>query len=581
MTFAFNGFRFTLCLYALIALVKGQMTNRNKDLKTAKFQGEPEDTEIDVGVLLELAEHIYTQPFSFYRENVSNALDEYEIKDPVTGTPIFEDKEKIVRIEISRLRRRIKFIDFANGIKEGTLRDFKKVGTADTEGVSGKNVGAEVSSYRNIHEMIQGHKHMGKLASVGASETRDVWYYSNNGLNGKILHYKDFKWLEQLDRDTTVAKPEKGLIVDIKDVKAELTNFKLAEKWVSQWFGLRIARKHCKLILVNADTGEEVIITKGDIETDQQEKIDDIKGVPILADIRIADSPKYLNLAHYCKGIWIKSTHIDYKCQGFVDYKDLQVNAGREGFNESASTSFAEYNSIIDSYCEDNFERQGSEPKKKVEHRKLKEDICATGFQVFAELYPQLAESLNGIPMTSGIQGIGRSIEEQGADKEHTEIIPDVAVIEGSPDKDTWVHGEKERKDTDTKDPISSELGKQGKTIEDNGPYTATTKNKTVNNQPTNVRPNIVWTEAPRPGKRGTMVERAEGRIRVVANTLHAAIREALNVKKDGMKSVFSSLVARAIVEHASEIKTDMTVSEYSEMYDNIIDAMLDKPVKE
>lgn len=546
---------------------------------TTEFQGEPEDTEIDVGILKELAENIYSKPFSCYRENVANALDEYEIKDE-QGNPLFTDKQKIVMIEISKLRKTIKFIDFANGIKEGTLREFKKVGTADTEGISGKVVGTEVSSYRNIHAMIQGHKHMGKLASVGASTTRDVWYYSNNGLNGKILHYKEFKWLEQLDRDTKVAKEEKGLAVEIKDVRPELLNEKVAERWLTQWFGLRIARKQCKIMLKSQDTGDYVIITKGDLQTDGEETIEKIKGVPIRARILAIDSPKTLNLDHYCKGVWVKATHEDFKIDGYVDFKDNELSAGKEGFNESATTTYPEYRQIVSKHLEDNFDKQGMPEKRKVEHRKMKEDICITGFQVFAELYPELAQALDGIPMIDGIKGIGKSIE-QGKDIDQKQVIPDVKVVEGSTENtDTWIYGDKERTGHGGKEPVSSELGSQGKTIEAGGEYTAVTKKKVTENQSANVRPNITWTEAPRAGRRAALVERAEGRIRVVANTVHIAIRESLDVKKEFSKTVFSSIVARAIVEHASEIKTDLSVADYSEMYDKILDTMLEKPAK-
>lgn len=90
-------------------------------------------------------------------------------------------------------------------------------------------------------------------------------------------------------------------------------------------------------------------------------------------------------------------------------------------------------------------------------------------------------------------------------------------------------------------------------------------------------------TEIGREGARGSLIESAEGRIRVIFNTLHAGTREALKTGKDKDKQTLvlgvSSLFVRAMVDYVvATTQTDMNTTQYSEMYDNLLDAMVDKP---
>ena len=164
---------------------------------------------------------------------VANGLDQYEKTDE-NGNALFTDEQKIVEIDLDQLGRKITCVDYATGIEDGNMREFKKVGTEDTKGLTGKTVGFAKSSYTNIHESIQGQKRIGKLSFSEASKTSDVWYFSNNGLNGNILQYFDFQWRGPIYRNTTAVLPHVGLQLEIHNAKAEVTERKSGEKLAEQ-----------------------------------------------------------------------------------------------------------------------------------------------------------------------------------------------------------------------------------------------------------------------------------------------------------------------------------------------------------
>ena len=557
------------------------MTNNNDSIE---FEGEPESTEIDVGVLRELSRNTYTDPIACFRELIANGLDQYEKTDE-NGNALFTDDQKIINIDLDQIRHEVRCRDFATGIEEGKLREFKKVGTEDTKGISGKTVGFAQSSYKNIHETIQGQKRIGKLSFSEASETSDVWYYSNNGYSGQILRYLEFRWYGPTYRDTTKVLQSVGLEVRIKNAKPEVLNERVVRNAITKWFALRIAKKKARIYL------NGIAITKGDLQTDDEETIDHLTNdTKIRARLASVDKPKYLNIDLYCKEIYVKPIHVDFLVEGYINCKDLEIGAGRDRFIESQDTHYPEFFALTMKHFADNFDRPGVSPERKMQNKKLKEDICVKGLEIFAELYPNYAQLVNGMAIAEGMKGIASKpsrTEEKEIEKETTETIENVKIVSGTTEGEIWIYGDKEREDTGGKTPIGENGIGEGQTIEPGGIYTAKRKISTKQNETTNVRPNVVVSELGRENARASLIETATGRIRVIFNTLHASTREAMENKKNkdpgNLRLILGTTVlfVRAMVDYVvTTTDTNMSTTDYSEMYEKLFDAMMDTPGK-
>jgi hypothetical protein len=138
-------------------------------------------------------------------------------------------------------------VDGLTGIKD--MNEFISIGTEYPTRDSGKVVGDQISSYENIHPVIVGQKHFGKLSCLFASETGNVEFFSNNGKNGNYLHV-DYEGWEQFDYghpfktiDKAEALPHAGLKVVIRDAKPECLKIKSLANELSKWFGLLLRRK--------------------------------------------------------------------------------------------------------------------------------------------------------------------------------------------------------------------------------------------------------------------------------------------------------------------------------------------------
>jgi hypothetical protein len=355
------------------------------------------------GAIVEFA-RMYKTALAALREAVCNSLDQYEHQD-------VKEKEKVVTIHIDRLRRTVRIRDYATGITD--IPDFLEVGTPNTDPSSGKTVGDQKSSYKDIHPTITGHKHLGKLSYLYASKDSDaeVEFRSNNGKNGHILSMTYDGWIQYEYGlsfrvvDKTEALDERGLEVIIRNAKDDILNIREVKKCLTKWFGIKVARG-AKIIVTDVIANKRIEITKpADLKTEGESshKLLQLSKGQITQIIDPADESKpYNNIDVYHKHYFVTSIHMAYMCKGLVNYNGLELQADREGYRKNQ-----EFEDKLEGFLKTFFRpepvRENSKPKKADVQRT--EEILGATIRKIAEIFPEYTLDLFGFSNNFGIEG--------------------------------------------------------------------------------------------------------------------------------------------------------------------------------
>lgn len=310
------------------------------------YDNEHEPFKIDSGLIDELEK--LNAPIVIFREYVVNALDQYQ-------HPNAKGKKKIVEIQLDKPARRIKIRDRATGILDED--DFKKFGTSKP-----KTVGDETSDSPDSE--IVGSKHIGKLTGRAASESKSVWYYSNNGETGVMLHMDKIGWCKPIHKDTTKVLDEVGMMAVIDDVMYDdLLSPTIVMHYLSKIFALRIARGQAHITVngkqvkppanFDSDWGREPLAVLSN-------------GVEIRGNLKHTNGkPKnWLNVQVFENTVGVKSEHMDYNVEGWYNVKKMPLSTDREDFFEDKKGLSKERIPAVEKYLKENgYSRQTEERK--------------------------------------------------------------------------------------------------------------------------------------------------------------------------------------------------------------------------
>jgi hypothetical protein len=347
---------------------------------------------------------MYSNPLAYARETVSNAIDQ--------GThPDAAGKHVHVKFYMHKLRRMIMVVDDLTGIKD--MEEFISIGTEHATRDSGKIVGDQISSYENIHPVIIGQKHFGKLSCLSASETGNIEFFSNNEKNGHYLH-ADYEGWEQFDYelpfktiDKADALPHVGLKAIILEAKSECLKIKLLENALSKWFGLLLSRKKITIEIIDVDNNNKTIQVKAPADLDTRgERTDNSLAMSRGGNIRVnlveTDEPSLTpNIDIYQKEIYVCSIKLPYLVKGYVIYNGLELVPNREGYKDNS-----EFSITLDRYLALHFRIEYVPKQPKLEQNEIKQiheilsEVLTTISQVHGNLLPDLIgdSSHSGVP---------------------------------------------------------------------------------------------------------------------------------------------------------------------------------------
>jgi hypothetical protein len=298
---------------------------------------------------------------------ISNAKDQYQ--DPKTFKTEFY---KLIVIRINPLTKVLRCTDYATGIEN--LQEFKEFFTKDAPC---KKVGGKVSTIDNPVSGITGVFHIGKASFLKMSTKTEggiVTFYSNNGDRGDIITMKiqDGKigWSEGFrypPENAHMAKPEIGLTVKVEDVVEELAKPTKIYNLVSKWFGILIKRG--LKIAIRDDTipgppgpsNTKFVEPPKELDTKNEQSSNDTilsNGKHLSYCLKANLKPKYENIDIYKDHIWIKSIHVEYCVEGWINCDSFQLNGSRDGFQTGEGTKYTEGMKLFDAYLERNYDRQ-------------------------------------------------------------------------------------------------------------------------------------------------------------------------------------------------------------------------------
>lgn len=387
------------------------------------------------GILRILMRNMYTSSWVAFREAVSNAYDQYQHK-------ALKEKEKVIYVTLDPYRRIITCTDHATGIEN--LQNFQDVGNEDAEGISGKMVGDQISSYQNINPKIIGQIHVGKLTYVNASSSKQVKIYSNNGERGDILTMLEYGWGEPehfSKQHANIALPHIGVKVEILDAKPELLKMKKAYEHLSEWFGILIARG-LKIYIRDVTSTEYIgeydslwlqVLKPNDLKTDNEVYKDPLlrmsSGRYITCRLTPINKPSHEdNIDVYVKGVYIRSIHVDYLVKGWVNCDDLELDTSRDRFMQSEDSTYPEFITFLEKYIiKEGYEKQ-SRARNKIRSEKQLEALGTIALEIWSKLFPEESapagednpQGQEGNPLSTGEEGTGEIEKRDPGDTEGT-----------------------------------------------------------------------------------------------------------------------------------------------------------------
>jgi hypothetical protein len=305
------------------------------------------------------------------REGITNIRDQY--KDKSTQK---HEGYMCAYIAVNKLRRTIKFIDYATGIINEV--DFKRF--LNDAGYK-KQVGDIVSTMDNPDDEIGGLFHVGKSSFAKMSRTEDgtvCIFRSNNGEKGLILPMKIrgpvLGWGEPSrypKEHAHLAREEIGLTVEVLDVVDELLNINHLETLISKWFGILISRGF-KIFLKDEtiDNAEWMPVSAPkDLKTDGEVHRDPelLQSNEKYISYRLTENlkPLHLNIDVYKNHIHVTSIHVDYCVNGWINVP-WRFTPSKEEFHTSGPQAklYTEGRDLFEKFCANHFERQHGDIKK-------------------------------------------------------------------------------------------------------------------------------------------------------------------------------------------------------------------------
>ena len=358
---------------------------------------------------------MYSNPLAYARETCSNAIDQSMHPDSV-------GKHIHVKFYVHKLKRMIEVVDNLTGITD--MKEFISIGTEYATRYSGKIVGDQISSYENIHPVIIGQKHFGKLSCLFASETGNVEFFSNNGKNGNYLH-ADYEGWEEFEYelpfktiDKAEALPHIGFKVVIQDAKPECLKIKLLENALSRWFGLLLKRHKIIIELIDVDNSNRTIHVNSPADLDTRgERTDDSLGMTRGGNIRVnlveTDEPSLTpNIDIYQKEIYVCSIKLPYLVKGYAIYNGLELVPNRENYKDNP-----EFSSKLNGYLSMHFKIEYVPKRPKLERNELKQmhEILREVLTTISQIHGNYLPDLIGDSSQSGIPG--KAVNRESSDE--------------------------------------------------------------------------------------------------------------------------------------------------------------------
>lgn len=129
------------------------------------------------------------------------------------------------------------------------------------------------------------------------------------------------------------------------------------------------------------------------------------------------------------KYVYIRSIHVDYQVEGWVNCNSLELDLSRDRFLQGMDSLYDEFEKRLEKYLITNdFKKLKSEERKLREQRQL-EDLLNISQELFSQMYQDSTLPLIGKQMGKGIKG-NVSMELQGEDK--WETVGDVKITKGT-----------------------------------------------------------------------------------------------------------------------------------------------------
>lgn len=506
---------------------------------------------------------IYTSPEVAIREMIANAKDQY-----LDETTKNHEGYRKIEIHVDQLHKIIKCIDYATGILD--VRDFKRF---FSDGKPSKKVGNAVSTIEDPIAGMTGVYHVGKASFIKMSSRTEgiiVKFYSNNGKEGNVLSMMlqngelgwddDFRYEKE---HAWHARQDVGLTVEIFDVVDELLKTHRIERLISDCFGILIKRGLQIYVVYDTHDGNQPLYNKvnapDDLDTKGEEKRTPelllSTGRYITHNLKENLRPRYENIDVYASDyVKIKSIHVDYCVEGWINCDSFELNGARDGFQTGEGSKYTEGMRLFLAWLPSRFKRQHRESNMtgQEDMNKYLQKILTSASQIF-QLDPfTMCGIKDDNSCVTGELNADKDNKGQWQRKENVTIVPG----KGDPDNPIKTIGP----GTKGPGPGPGGPGTGGPGYEEGGTHTIVEKIKDNAKKRGPIKPNIIFDFADLTDEEP--MSKMSDVTKVVLNTSIHGVRQIMIMPRARAMPIVGSLAVDAIVEFITK-GTEINIHEY------------------
>ena len=416
-----------------------------------------------------------------------------------------------------------------------------------------------------------------------------VTFKSNNGREGwkgcfERLENGELGWGKQYvyeGEDARLVKQEIGLAVQIVDVVADLLKIKHVKAVIQRDLGILIARG-LKIYIRDINKSDKFSLIEPPADLDVQHenhntpelKMSDT-GLCVSHCLKQKEKPNWNNIDIYVKHVWIKSIHVDFKVQGWINY-NFGLNLARDGievndiYKEALSydpTDPTNDGKVIQ-YIRNNYDPLDSPKRKdKINNQKDIEEAFADMLEIMNELFSEDPLELAGDESEKGQTGTIK----KGSGNRKWEKIENVSIVDntGDPNNPIKVIGPGHGGGGGVNHP-----GSGGQGIEPGGKYTVLRKTGNQDDNTGNVKPSvqIVYGEPSEPKPMAFMP--TDGVL--FLNEQFNAVKTLLyDMPKNRVFDMLFPLMAEAGIEYQTRNKAELSIPDFRAMVSRLLESML------